>query len=587
MEEILEQIEGFSKNLPQETWMAELKKQSREIGKRQNRIYRDSEEYNNLDKQRELIDAALGILHEKALAESGLVPLGTLKSQKEKIEVEEIEEQEIVEEVEDISVTDAEAWLERYKKADKEAKQKMYREVSILAEKGDRNALVLLAMTYRKNQHDKLKQVQSIRLLKKAAEYKSPTACEFLYQSYLSGVDTIPNAEAANTYLEKASMLGNKKLHLQFIESIEKLEQKYEEYKKYIVKYVPLNMNEEADTEVLYKVYSLGYDLDKNMDKENIPEKLDKLLMVEKYTKKAKKLKGKHLKKQGNYEEFVQINLESGLEGIQEIENIFFDKYFEEHRELQVTLDRILEKKAVDLNTDDNIRAELNYWYGNRYELGKDKIKSEVQAFIHYSKAANLNSSYKEKVNQLLLNAKQKKNVIFLKELIDEGCYDVAEILGDIYENKREYDKALIYYRECYERGLDKAARERCSEKYGNLDRRLRERKIFVDECDEVYVYCSGTNIGRKKESFEKLRQMAAKGNYYAGMRYAQIAEKDFYLKENAINFPNQKELYEYYYRAASNGEEEAILKMIEIYSKGLLGKSRSYELQKKWEQRL
>lgn len=581
LEDILKQIEDFPQAVPQQELAAELKKKSREIGKRQGGISPSSEEYGKLDKQRELIDGAIKMLHEKAIEESGLVPAGTTQNQKQ----------------DEITREEMERWYNKYQKAEKENRQRMYREVSMRAENGDRNAVVLLAMTYSRTEENNLNQFQYIRLLKKAAEMKSPVACQMLYEAYITGNGVIKNTEKSKKYLKEVIRYGNKEMHLKYaqalkngneIEGYEKnIEQAYEEYKAYILRFGPLDMDKDEDRKILYDCYWCGYSLGKHMDKENIPQKLELLMDGRSYAKEAAQMKGMYFRKQGKYEDAVQLYLASGVDGIKEIEKLFFENYFTERRELQTKLDIVLKKMTKDSSVDDDIRAELYFWYGERYEEGNGVVQDNLEAFICYYKANELNSNYGVNMETMLENAVQMKDISFLKDAFEEGCNDVAEALGNWYQEKGIYEKALFYYKEGYEKGIDESARDICRKKYTKLQKKINQRNTYIEECEAVYIHCNTKNVGRKKESFERMRLMAKKGNTYACLRVAQVAERDGYLKENAIYLPTEEEIFQFYLKAAEAEEGEAVIRMVEIYRDGLLGQKKDSKKQYEWEQKI
>lgn len=596
LENILKQIEDFPMDILPEMRMKKLQDMGRDIGKKQGNIPPSSEKYKKLEQQRELIDSAIKILREKELAESGLLPKGTLEKQaeEEQREGQQPKEQQI-EEQNEISVEEMERWYNKYQKAEKENRQRMYREVSLRAEQGDRSALILLAMTYIRNRKNKLSRVQGIRLLRKAAEMNSLTACELLYEIYTKEGEEVLNPEAADIYLEKGMSLGNKKLYIKYFEDSKRAKQAYDGYKNYILRYTPLNMDVEEDRTALARCYILGYALGKNMDKEGIPEKVEKVIdCKDSFSKLAALAKGEDLEKQGKYENAVELYLEyGGFEGIKKITEIFFNTYFEERRKTQLTLNSVLENRAEDISLDRDSRELLYTWYGERYELGKGVTQDKKTAFIYYSKVDDLyegkvhGNEGKRRMDAMLKNAVAQGDKDFLKEIFEEGFSDIGEALGDYYMKLKNYEEAFFYYKKGYDGGIDENIRNRCKKKYTDYQKKQEQRNAYIEECEAAYVYCNTTNIGRKKESFERMRLMAKKGNTYACLRVAQIAEKDAYLKENAIYFPSEKEIFQFYREAAMAGEGEAISRMIEIYRDGVLGQVKNINKQKEWEKRL
>lgn len=594
IKDILKQIDDFPQEIPQEEILFELKARSRDIGKKQGRITPSSEEYQSLNRQRELIDKAVKILQQIEREHSGLVVAGT--SEKQKKQEKDLKQPTFEK---DELYLQCKNFEKEYKKAleynDIKAMQEIYRKVSVLAEEGKEVARCLLSSFYVWEEKAKSKVV---RMLKHAAfQGKEPIAYRLLAHHYAKGEIVKENKEKAREYLDEAVRLGEKKAkyirayNLTGESSLYQYQvdkkRAFEEYKEYILRYTPLNMKDLQERNVLYSCYKYGKELGIQVSK-CVPESLDRLLENEgEYSLEAGLLKGDILAQKEDYEEAIQCYLNAGVEGIYAIEELFFTDYFMENRQLQTKLDWVLEHKLEDNNAEDDIKAELYHWYGNRYEFGREKIQNNAKAYVYYVKAAELSSKYKNKSEDMLKRAQKEKDIMFLKAVIEEDCYTVAEMLGDLYQEKKMYEKALLYYNEGYENGNDRIQREICSKKYIELEQKRKKRELYVEESEPLYAACETTYVGKKIDAYKKLCSMAKKGNYYAMMRAAQVSETDTFIQANEEYQLSDEQIFCYYLTAANEGEDVAIQRMVEIYTNGEYGQPKSDKKRKEWEQKL
>ncbi len=595
VEQILERIGGFGGELSGAKLEEELNTRSRLLGKKQSGFSVNSEEYKEYGRQRELVETALKMLRDKARAESALVPV-----KEEKEEIKETKDQKKQPGETDYVENMVQKWEDEYTKAlkqkDAETLKKIYGEVSRYAEAGNAqaiNMLGILALLEKKNKG------KVVRLFYEAGEAGFSTAKRNLSYIRAQGILCKKNLEKARTLIEEAAEEGNtgsmyhlalEKLWVTRVYEYDFIDRRkaYLLLKQYIQNKAPLDMKDDEQRHALYLYYKTGYELELDMDKEDVAEPLTLLLKHPgKYTEEAKGLQGAKQLLSGDYDEAIQAYLEhQTVDSIKAIEHIFFNKDFAKNRERQRQLDKILENLRDEKNIDKNIRAELYEWYGWRYEYGKAKLEEKAMALWCYYMQSVLSGKKLPKLQEMIEKAKNQMDTVLLEEVIEKGAYDMCFEAGLIYRRRRVYDKALAHYRMAYEYAEASSIRELAKKNFEILKRKVDRQRRDMEECEAVYRQFTAAGLGRKLEAFRKMQSMVYRGKYhqdcntYACLRVAQIVETDAYIQDCLKGddaYTPAKILW--LYQQTENGDfEEGIRKLYEIYSQGLYGEKKDME---------
>ena len=590
VEKILEQLEDFPKGLSRKEMENELNQRSRLLGIKQRDFSMNSEEYKEYGRQRDLVEKALKILRDKAKEESALVALKEPKEDGTLVKKKTGYEESMVEE-----------WENGYKNALKEKDeftlQKIYGEVSRYAERGNAQAINMLAVFAHLEQKNKAKVV---RLFYEAGKAGFSTAKRNLSLIKTRGVLCKKNVDMARELLEESASEGNAKSildlaleHLGVRRDLDYIftdrKKAYSFLKQYLQKVAPLDMKNNDHRQALYLLYKTGYELEMDMAAERSIEPLKLLFQYPgKYTEEAKGLEGVKLSLSGDYERAIQTYLEhQTLDSIKALKGIFFNQDFASNRERQRQLDKELENLRDDENINKDIRIELYGWYGWRYEYGKAKLEERSKAFWCYYMQYLLSGTKSPKLQEMMEKALDQMDSVLLEEVIEQGAYDLSVDAGFIYRRRRIYDKALAHYRMAYEYAEDFSVRERAKKNFEILKRKVDRQQKDMAECEPVYRQFMATGLGKKLDSFKKMQSMIYRGknnqdcNTYACLRVAQIVETDAYIQDCLKNedalFSNEKILW--LYQQTEDGDfEEGIQKLYEIYSKGLYGKAKNTE---------
>ena len=576
VEKILFQIEDFPLDLSGNELEEELNQRSRLLGKKQSGFSVNSEEYKEYGKQRELVDLALKRLRDMAKENSALVP--------SKAEVKPKDEMaSMVEEWEN-------SYIQALKNRDIATMQRIYRQVSKYAETGNGQATNMLAIFsfYEKNNKNK-----PIRLFQESVEQGFLTGKRNLAYLTAKGYLRKKDLYSARALIEEAAnekhstsmyQLALELLHITNFYEYEYTDRKkaYSLLKEYIQKEAPLDMENEIHRRVLYLCYKTGYELKLDMCKESVAAQLQLLIKYPgKYTTEAKGLEGAKSENAGDYDEAIQTYLEhQTVDGIKAIETIFFKADFAQNRDRQRQLDKVLENLRDQESTDKNIRIELYNWYGWRYENGKAKLAEKDMAFWCYYKKSVLLGKRTDKYQEMLDEAKRKKDIGLFEDVIAKGAYDICFDAGFLYRKRRIYDKALANYRMAYEYGEEAEVRELAKTNFEILKKKVDRQRRDGEECEPVYRKFMAAGLSNKLELFKKMQSMIYRGknnedcNTYACLKVAEIVENDTYIQDclKGVDEYSERRILWLYQQTEHGDFEEGISKLYEIYTKGLYG---------------
>ncbi|MBR5508437.1 MAG: SEL1-like repeat protein [Lachnospiraceae bacterium] len=593
--------------MPEKEMSDLLRRFKREIKRRENAYSPNSAEYKSLSEQRKLAEQAEKLLRDKAKEESGL----TLAEEEEETEHESrktVEEEHISiyrmkrdkeeDSDRDKIKKDLDDKYELYMKARREndvaSMQKIYKQVAELQEKSPAyiNLLAIFENMHKGNYR------RTVHLFEYAVQMGNAAAALNLANFYQKGTMVLKNLEKAREYLDLAVKRENiNAMHQKALElgcsdvngfAYEKnKEAAFLLLKKYIEMKTPLDMTSRRDRQALYFCYLWGARSGYDMEREPAAEPWRRLLEVEgSYSKKALKIPAIILQGQGRYEEAVQVLLDAGTESaMEELEELFFHEYFTSRPQLQQNLENYLLQMRDSDETVPEVREELYEWYGWRYETGKDMIKDTAIAYAYYGRAAALGGweKYQNYRNRILKKLEPDEKIVFFKNVLSQGYYDVAKEIAELYENNYQFENAKEFYHQGSEYAADRMVKQQCREGYARCKERLDKRQAQIEAATPSYHQCNTGLIGQKKDGFVRLREMAKQGNTYAALRFAQIAEQDSYLKDTMNNFPSPAEIFNCYKNAAEAGEWEAISRMAEIYEYGQLGQRRDQAMAERW----
>ena len=363
----------------------------------------------------------------------------------------------------------------------------------------------------------------------------------------------------------------------------------YEGFKRYLALKLELDMNDNQDRKAVYYCYLMGAKAGIDVEKDNIVISWKALADSDGcYREEAKELPGEFFLARNQYVEAVQFFLEKNTERtIERLLNIYQLEYFINQPELRKKLDAALRKKAEDKTVSELIRNKIYYWFAKRYHQGDLCEVDLANAYGCYLRADYLGKSTQRERERMEGQASRAAKIVFYKKVLELGYYEVCKKLGDMYMQKYDFEEALP----CYELGVEQIrmekARKACQEAYLECKKQYNKRQVDMEEGRLYYLRCMEGGLALKMTSFESLKMLADKGNLYACMKVAELAETNAYIKNNVPSVPKNKELVEYYRKAACAGYGDAIAKMVEIYEKGLLGERKDSERSRLWKERL
>lgn len=374
-------------------------------------------------------------------------------------------------------------------------------------------------------------------------------------------------------------------------------EEAFRLFKKYIELRRPLDMKDKMDRECLYFYYYVGAKCGHDMEKEALPESWKSLIETEGiYSKDARQIQGLILAGQGKYQEAVITFLDAGtVDAMKEVESLFFHKFFEENPNLRQDIEKYLENMLKNSQTAVEIRRELYRWYAWRYETGTGKPKRDAIAYAYYEKAAILqgkgaNRDYRKRFLRGFTNAQE---IVFYRSVLeqclpDDTYYnDVLLDMGQVYEGNGQLADSMQMYQQGAEEALSAEVRKLCNEGEQRCQAIIDRRRVQEEEAKASINQCESHTPGVKKIGFERLWEMANKGNTYAAYYVAYFAENDVLIKDYVKKFPTNQEIISCYKRAAEDGWSEAIVRMADIYEYGQLGQRRDASLAERWRSKL
>lgn len=578
----------------------------REVRKRERAYSPNSDEYKSLSEQRALVERIEKMLRDREKENSGLMLSGPKDEKREESSAHPVQEvqsenrkrKEVYEECVRIHDNYVAAQKDRNGPGYRRERKEIYREVAQRAQT-DPVYMNLLAILEYENQSSARRIVQ---LLERAVEMGNGAAAFNLAKLHQKGTMVPRDINKARTYLETAierkytGAILRKALELgagnaNHYEYEKDREAAFLLLKQYIELSTPLDMSNNNDREALYFYYYLGACSGHDMDKEAVAESWKLLLEVEgSYTQKAKSLQTTILQGQGRYEEAVQLLLDQGTEtAMEKVEDLFFHEYFTSRPQLQQDLENHLLQMRDSEETISEVREELYEWYAWRYETGKDMVKDPAIAFAYYGKAAALGGweKYQNYRKRILNKLEGREKIVFFKNVMMQGYLDVAKDIADLYEQNYQFEEAKEFYLQGSECVTDRAVKQQCREGYTRCKERLDKRQAQIEEAMPSYNQCNTSLIGQKKDGFIRLGELSKRGNTYAALCYAQIAEQDVYLKDTLNPFPADAEIFSCYKKAAEAGEREAISRMAEILEYGQLGQRRDLSAAERWKRML
>ena len=645
LEKALEQLKGFLEEAGYEeaeylmTMSDEeldelFRRFKRDVRKKERAYSPNSNEYKSLNEQRALVERIEKMLRDREKENSGLMLSGAAEESDTDSEVDDFEsDEEEFDEEEEFEDDEEEEWntaayqMEQEKQAKKRAREKLKRDLEdkynqYMTYKDDKS---LRAMEERKRIYKEVAELAKtdgayvnllaifedeskssnrriMHLLEQASEMGNGAAANNLSKFYRMGIRVPKNMQKSRAYLDLAverdstSAILRKALELAISNMNDYAYEKDEEaafslFKRYIELRTPLDMLNSDDRKALYYYYLFGARCGHDMEKEAVSESWEILLDGDDdYAKKAKRLPAIILQGQGRYEEVVQLLIDEGTESAMEkVEDLFFHEYFTSRPELQRNLENYLLQMRDSEEMISEVREELYEWYGWRYETGKDMIKDTAIAYAYYGKAAALGGweKYQNYKNRILKDLSTSDRIVFFKNVMAQGYFEVAKEIAELYEEKYLFEDAKEYYQQGSEYATDRAVKQQCREGYTRCKERIDKRMAQIEAATPSFNQCNTSLIGQKKEGFTRLRAMAKNGNTYAALRFAQIAEADNYLKETMSDFPTNEEIFECYKAAAKAGERDAISRMVDILEYGQLGQLKAEFAGNWWRNKL
>lgn len=606
------------KNMSDEELGNLLRRFKREIKRRESAYSPNSEEYINLSKQRKLAEQIERLLRDLKKENSGLM----LMKEKEKQSTSGGENNDYEEDGRFRNLREKEKYekdkikndIEKKHKLYKYAKarnnrtgmsemQKIYREAVKLSEKNS-HYIHLLALLEQENGNSRRREVQ---LTKHAFEAGSSGAAGKLAVIYQQGKKIPQDLEKARECTDEAVERENvKAIRLKALGLIgnnnyfqygKNEEEAFRLFKRYIELRRPLDMEDKMDRECLYFYYYVGARCGHDMEKEALPESWKSLIETEGiYSKEAGQIVGFILAGQGKYQAAVKKFLDTGtVDAIQEVESLFFHKFFDDNPNLRQDIEKYLESILKNSQTAVEIRKELYRWYAWRYETGTGKPKRDVIAYAYYEKAAIMegkgaNKDYRKRFLRGFTDAQE---IVFYRSVLeqclpDDTYYnDVLLDMGQVYEGNSQLADAIQMYQQGAEVALSEEVRKLCNEGEQRCQAVIAGRRVQEEEAKASINQCESNTPGVKKIGFERLWEMANKGNTYAAYYFAYFAENDAWIKDYVKKFPSTQEIFNGYKKAAEAGWSEAIVRMADIYEYGQLGQRRDVSQAERWRNKL
>lgn len=599
VKELLKKIDGVPDTDDMQEVEKWLKTRNSQIGKMQQTLKKTSDRYVSLKAERELVEAALKLLRKKAkeekkqmeqeapvsdTEEGGLIAKvsdvvsdeeeGGLVA-KESTSVTESEEGGLVEKnsqanpeeepSEDMDVLYAEC-ARVMKGDDPEAKKQMYRKISIEAENGNADAIAILGRI--NDIEGKVRRAG--RLWDMAADMGSPLGYYLRAYCWYNGETEFG--------FEKNDSLA------------------CEDYGNYLKHKKAVYLTDKFDRIAMLRFHRLSLQLDQKEGTYNRTENVEKYkknlfhfwnasedTCPEKDRLEALMIMGDVLTYQKQYMEAVSYYLKAGWDN--SVEKILEVFYLIEEQAMREKLEaRILQAREAD-DVSNDAKAAIYYWYGQRYEGGKDLVPDKAKAFLHYWEAEKLGSkSGKSKRVNLLMSAVESKDFLaedFLISIGEEGYWDAYKYMGDRYEKLFGIDnckKAQEYYIKGQKGTMEDICVKMCN--------KLTERIENTTRYNKAIEYL---DTDRYMEAFDQLKKLAKLGLAEACYKVAEISEgtnKYLAVKLNGYLL-HELDIRNYYIKAATAGMRPAIERMIDIYSYGLFGADRDKEMVKKWKDRL
>ena len=568
-----------------------LRRVSREVKRREGVYSPNSLEYKSLSEHRKLIEQIQKHLRDAEKENSGLTLPETQREASD--DTTGCEEEKVLEDIR----CKYQMFLEAKENGDTQVMQRCYKCIADMA-KEHLLALNALSIIEMRNGNDR----RGISLCRKLCEKGHARAATRLSIYLKYGVKMEKDVQKAREYLDLAVERADERAimykGLDLAGGLESCiyEKNYEEafqvVKQYLENKASLDMTSKFDRCALYYYYYAGAKSGHDMEKEALGYSWKSLIEVEGISaERAMELTGIILEGQGRYEELVQAYLDEGTEtAIEKVEELFFHEYFVSRPALRQKLEHYLTQLRDSEDTEPNVRAKLNDWYGWRYETGKDLIEDAATAYAYYGKAAAITGSWsgREKFrNRVLEKLNDKEKIVFLKNVMSEGYLDVAGEIAGLYEEAFLNEEAKEYYRQGAQYATDSKVKKQCMEGYARCKARIDRRRVQIEEAAPSYNQCSRGLVGQKRDGFLRLLDLAKKGNTYAALRFAQTAEQDSYLQDVITEFPSENEIFAYYVKAAEAGEHEAMSRLADIYEYGQLGQRKDMSAAQKWRKKL
>lgn len=596
IKELLKKIDGVPETDDIQELGKWLKTRDSQIGKMQQTLSKTSDRYVSLKAERELVEAALKLLRKKVKEEKkkeeqqeavtsvseegGLVAGGSYPASEEGGIVaggsySVPEEGGIVangstpvQKEKNKQVESSDALYRRcadiMQGDDSETKKQMYKKISVDAENGNADAIAILG---RINDIEG-KFMKAGRLWDMSADMGSALGCYLRAYCYYYG-------KAKYGFEENGSKA-------------------YGDYGKYLEIKKNLNLSEKFDRIAFLRFYKLALILDKQdgkcnrtKDCEIIKQNLSKLWNSTECPEEAKvealTTMGDILAYRKQYTDSISHYLKAGWdESVDKILEIFYQI---EDRQIREKLEARIIQTREDKNTSNEVRGVIYYWYGQRYESGKDVVPDKTKSFLYYWGAEKCGSKKgKSKRINLLMTAVEKMDFLaedFLISIGEEGYWDAYKYMGDRYEKLfgiDNYRKAQEYYI----KGQNGTMKAICEEMCNKLTERINNATIYNKAVEYL-----GTD--RCIEAFDQLKKLAKQGFAEACYKVAEISEgNDRYTAVKLQGYLlDDHDIRDNYRKAATAGIRPAIERMVDIYSQGLFGANRDLDMCKKWKERL
>lgn len=475
---------------------------------------------------------------------------------------------------------------------DFETQRRLFAEVSREAEIGNSRAINLLGLLYyleNGGEHT----VKSARLLLEAAEKNSASAFFNLSTMSRKGVVVEQSSAKAKKYLEQSAELGYESAWLRLAEYYENGNSEYDvtkDWKKAGAYYKKLLDGQEKDSAniqfrmFLYKYAKCSYSVDRSITDrgDKMSDLLQPLLQKEgKYTQESRMLLGEVYVQEEEYIKAVDHYLKAGGDGVKGIMKMFCDMPADEKRD---KLDIMLENMAVEeYKYTRSLRGEIYNWYGERYRNGMAKEKNDVKAWKYYLEAIGLGYKEAAKNRDLLVEGYLEGDgfeaLAFFKNAADKGVMDANRYLGDIYAAGRGCEIDYAKAGECYLYGKRGTMAAYCEKKIPEMSR--------FEKCKAVFENVSAAFYTENYEmAIAKLEQLADV-DYYPAAQYFMAELNEHGNMHYYFGRKDPAKAFRYYRSAAEKGFRKAQRKMVEIYSKGLLGIRADNRMAAHWEQRL